>query len=514
MTVEASRSNTPPKTATSDPTSAIGVAPDSFPLDWHRFVAISEFCLMSAGNAIQWITFANIVPDSAEFFDCTEMQINWLSTVYFIEYAVFIAFSSEMVSRVGYKRSTLIGSVLNTIGAALKLIGALWYRKYWLLMLGQATTGMAQLVILSLPPLVSTAWFGESVQTAVISIASMAGSLGVGLGMLLPPLFVDGKRSSASAFIYLFIFELGVCAVDVLMNFFLVPPQPEFPPNLAEAQKREAQRLASEAQQGESGPPQSALRVCISHFLETMRKAWEAMQSGAVCAIVVAQGLVLGLMWSCGSFLAQLLDPFGISANVVGWMGFANIVSGVVAANAASYALDKYHSFQWPLAVAYLVAAVTVAVMPLVCGVTSDHSVVQVVVFVAYVLVGAATNSCIPIAFEFAVELTYPMAEEISSGLIMFAGNFLGAILMIVLTFTVGNGASQSTSLWLMGSLAVICFIAAVITALFTKAPLKRHESTLRLVAVHSSGSPSNDCPVSVCPTSNSPNILLPSHSS
>ncbi len=45
--------------------------------------------------------------------------------------------------------------------------------------------------------------------------------------------------------------------------------------------------------------------------------------------------------------------------------------------------------------------------------------------------VGFASISILPVGIDFGVELTHPVAESVSSGLLMSAGNFLGIFLTL-----------------------------------------------------------------------------------
>ena len=105
----------------------------------------------------------------------------------------------------------------------------------------------------------------------------------------------------------------------------------------------------------------------------------------------------------------------------------------------------------------------------------------SILVFIAWALAGMAINAAVPSALEFAVELSYPFEEEISSGMLMWSANTLATVLMIILSYTVGDGASKEMSLVLLSICAALCTVAAALVALFTNAPLLRQAATKRL---------------------------------
>ena len=50
-------------------------------------------------------------------------------------------------------------------------------------------------------------------------------------------------------------------------------------------------------------------------------------------------------------------------------------------------------------------------------------------------LVGFASISILPVGIDFGVELTHPVAESVSSGLLMSAGNFIGIFLTLAASY-------------------------------------------------------------------------------
>jgi len=58
-------------------------------------------------------------------------------------------------------------------------------------------------------------------------------------------------------------------------------------------------------------------------------------------------------------------------------------------------------------------------------------------VIVCCFAVGFASISILPVGIDFGVELSHPVAESVSSGLLMSAGNFLGIFLTLAASYLI-----------------------------------------------------------------------------
>ena len=78
--------------------------------------------------------------------------------------------------------------------------------------------------------------------------------------------------------------------------------------------------------------------------------------------------------------------------------------------------------------------------------------------------VGFASISILPVGIDFGVELTHPVAESVSSGLLMSAGNFLGIFLTLAASYLItglgdrGCNISQSILIGVAWLAALVSF--------------------------------------------------------
>jgi hypothetical protein len=193
------------------------------------------------------------------------------------------------------------------------------------------------------------------------------------------------------------------------------------------------------------------------------------------------------------TFVLQILTPFGLSSDTVGGMGCANILVGTFCAQIVGYVVDKRRVYRWPLTVCYAVSTVAIFGIALVAtsriwsarpdetanvlstggAVLSISTGLSSCIFALYVLLGIAQNCAIPIAFEFAVEISFPLEESTSGTLLMLSGNFLAMLLIGLLTGVLWNPPSPRVADYVLWGVVAISVLSTVLVA-FVRAPLKR----------------------------------------
>lgn len=190
-----------------------------------RWFILGVFCVLSASNGFQWINFAPIVEEVKEYFHMDALQVNFLATIYTIVYPATIFLGCIAFQRFGSWGGMLLGAVLNTVGASLKIVAVFWAPNYGLLATTQIINALSEVFFLSLPPLLAATWFNSHQRTFATSIGVMSNSLGTAFGFIVPPLVVTPTRKGAAAFGQLFGWQ-AVVALLVTMAMFFLPRRP------------------------------------------------------------------------------------------------------------------------------------------------------------------------------------------------------------------------------------------------------------------------------------------------
>ncbi|CAJ1988329.1 Sugar (and other) transporter/Major Facilitator Superfamily [Leishmania donovani] len=578
-----------------------------------RWVVLALFCLYSASNAIQWITYSSIATATRTFFDLTTNQLNMLSSVYMIVFVVGAYFTCTTFERWGVRRGVLIGCELNAMGSILKVAPGLQKPCYLTLVVPQTLNSIAQLFVLSTPPLIAAQYFAPHQRTFATAIAATANSLGNAIALFAPPLIVRSSTGTTKEFMLLFCLEMGFCVlITVGVFLFLRPPSFKAPSQallgeLASAEGRaasgRAQRpvaqqlhqrrgdreegvapdeLQSEAcsnvQNGDrssvedknddsgvgagrgravahgqrhtaSGEPiASHISACagargnntsvnrpvvefadaegtakpgggaysaqevtldpspdfytefdrgsmskhkamtmwhrlrhnehVITFLEVGHTIYLLLCRRDFVFLLGAFSISMGSVWTYASVLAQILEPFGVAAELAGGIGAFNVIVGTVVSYLVGLWVDRTRHYKYPLLVCLMGSVLCcIGLIIIMLKAPSHTRTMDGLCSFIYIFAGVFQNTAIPICFEFAMEISYPLPESVPGALLMAGANLCSLIMLSVASMMLGNGvASTSACVSVLILITCVCVVGAIL-AVFPREKLYRRDA-------------------------------------
>jgi hypothetical protein len=134
-----------------------------------RWIILIIFCLVSLLSAFNWIEYGiiqdvviafyneSLPEDTAARYDA----VNWLSMVYMLCYIPLVFPAMFLLERKGLRLSCILGALLTTVGAAIKVAGV-QPQLFAVAMLGQTICAIAQAFTLGVPARLSALWFGPN----------------------------------------------------------------------------------------------------------------------------------------------------------------------------------------------------------------------------------------------------------------------------------------------------------------------------------------------------------------
>lgn len=187
----------------------------------------------------------------------------------------------------------------------------------------------------------------------------------------------------------------------------------------------------------------------------------------ALVRLVIVFGLILGLMNTYGTIMGIMATQLEYTAANSSTFGAVFIVGGLVGSGVFGGIVEVKKNYK----VVTCVISVLTALLPIPL-LFSLFSMNVVAVNISSFAVGFASISILPVGIDFGVELTHPVAESVSSGLLMSAGNFLGIFMTLASSYLItalGNKGCGISQIILIG----VAWLAAVVS--FTiKEDLKR----------------------------------------
>ncbi|KAG5479959.1 hypothetical protein LSCM1_06378 [Leishmania martiniquensis] len=580
-----------------------------------RWTVLALFCLYSASNAIQWITYSSIATATRAFFNLTTNELNMLSSVYMIVFVVGAYFTCTTFERWGVRLGVLVGCGLNALGSILKVAPGLQKPCYATLIVPQTLNSIAQLFVLSTPPLIAAQYFAPNQRTFATAIAATANSLGNAVALFAPPLIVKSSAGTTEEFMLLFCLEMGFCLlITVGVFFFLKPPRFKAPsrallgelasaqgdvtsrrvsfPTAQQTHPRRGEReedvtddelhseLASNGREGDcgggsdekdgiaagAGPHHDAAhghghgrmapsepiapyiaartgargdrasatqpsvgfasvectskpggRACrapedivdptatsyteldrgsiskhkkmtmwhrVRHnehvitFLEVGHTVHRLLCRRDFLYLLGAFSISMGSVWTFASVLAQIVEPFGVTAKVAGSIGAANVVVGTAVSYLVGLWVDRTRHYKSPLLVCLIGSVLCCVGLIVVMLKAPSHTLTMDGLCSAiYVVAGVFQNTAIPICFEFAMEISYPLPESVPGTLLMAGANLCSLVMLSIASAMLGNSvAPTSACVNVLILITCVCFVGAVL-AIFPREKLYRRDA-------------------------------------
>jgi len=375
-----------------------------------RWFGLVQLVLLNIIVSWDWLTFSANSTTAAEFYNVTSSSINWISTAFLFSFVVASPVVVFTLHRGGPKTAIIISSVLLLVGNWIRY-GATKAGKHGNfggLMFGQILIGLAQPFVLSAPSRYSDLWFTNRGRVAATAVMSLANPLGGALAQLIGPAWVSKTSDIPNLVLYVSI----IASVATIPSFFIAahPPTPS----------------------SHSGTqPKHQLRPSL-RFLLTSPEFY---------MIAIPYAFYVGLFNSISSLINQILQPYSFTEDEAGIGGALLIVVGLVTSAVTSPIIDRTKS--------YLIAIKICVPIIAICYLAFTWAPQTRTIVAPYVILsilGASSFSLVPIVLEYLIEITHPVAPEVTSTICWTGGQLLGGIFIIVSDALRASGANDGTA--------------------------------------------------------------------
>ncbi|CAG5103408.1 Oidioi.mRNA.OKI2018_I69.chr1.g760.t1.cds [Oikopleura dioica] len=428
-----------------------------------RWLVLLVFAFFSFTNAVAWIQYTIIPHIFIEYYQTSEMFISWTALSFSSNMVLFMVPCLLFLETTTLRRFVLVGSFINLLGNVIKCCAVqpdLW----WLSFTGQFIVACTMPFLLEVPARIASVWFPQNQVSTATSIGVFGNQLGVAVGFVLPPAFVPGppeeywpngvvpedwsnttKYSDAAEktvedvgkqILLMFVVGTGLCAISFLSILVFFRNEPDRPPSEAEALRR-AENITK------NHGSKDALKV--------YKKALsDLLKNRSYIFLMISYGINGGSYYAISTLLPQLLGPsFEDSSlstsekdTLFGWMGLCFIVAGLVGSILGGLALDASKKFKLVTMITYIGVLGTFAAFAGIldlsrnCAFSTEFFFCEIFekqlnsIPTDYILIsilGFFMTGYLPIGFEYAAELTYPIDECTSSGMLNF---FIGIFSM------------------------------------------------------------------------------------
>jgi MFS family permease len=385
----------------------------SFKVYGYRWAMLLAFMAIIFANQLMWITFAAITGEAARYYSVSDLSIGLLSMSFMIVYIVVSIPASYVIDTYGIRLGVGIGAALTGIFGLLRGLAA---GNYTLVLLSQIGIAVGQPFILNALTTVAARWFPPQERATATGLGSLSMYVGIFLGLILTPFLTIQAGIGSMLMIY------GVAGIAAAAVFFLVarerPPTPPCPPG----QEERALVLDGLKQ--------------IFHYRDFV-------------LLLIVFFIGLGVFNSVTTWIEDILRPRGFSIIQAGMVGGLMIVGGIVGALVLPALSDRARK-RTP----YLVLALAGATLGLF-GITFLTS--YALLLVSAFIMGFFLLSAGPIGFQYGAEITRPIPEGTSNGLLLWVGQISGIIFILAMDSLKdpASGAMTNSLMILLGLMLI-----------------------------------------------------------
>jgi MFS family permease len=212
---------------------------------WYRWVILTLFVVVSIAGGFANSTCAPITDQVSDIYGVSIIWVEMNTMVYELVFIIAIFPSNYITDTFEIRVSVSItqvnsGAALTLVGSIVRL-GAQW--SFWPVLIGNVFVALGMAVASGCTAKISAFWFRpawvcSTQRTNATMIASIANGVGGAIGLLVPPLFVTGNNKSQ--FLTLLLFEAGLSVVCCGAALIFMRNRPPTPPSPSGAVKREA----------------------------------------------------------------------------------------------------------------------------------------------------------------------------------------------------------------------------------------------------------------------------------
>jgi fucose permease len=375
-------------------------------------------------------------------YNASAMAILMLSMSFMVFYLLVSVPASYVIDTYGIRTGVGIGALLTGVFGLLRGIYA---SDLNIVLMAQVGLAVGQPFILNAITKVSATWFPASERATASGVPIVAQFVGIIAAFLLSPLLLK-ETVVAGAVAYdtkRLLMSYGYASLMGAIVFLVfVRDQP-----------------AAEAV--------GAVKGAQLSFFAGLKRLFKQRD---MILLVLVFLIGLGLFNSISTFIELILVPKGLGKVEAGQVGGIMMVAGIIGAALLPALSDRFHTRKMFLVVCLIGS------IPGLVGLTfaSSYSHLMVSSFVfGFFLIGVA-----PIGFQYSAEVSYPVPEATSQGMVILAGQ-IGGIALIALVGLLGHvtlesvaGVGQSSSdLTLFMIIFIMLSIGNVILSLMLSKP-------------------------------------------
>ena len=407
----------------------------------YRFFILFMHAMANLFTAVIYITCSPITSDLESIYSYSYLVISLSSLVYMFTFIPINFPGDYIMDHLGLRKGMIIGVVCTTVGAWIRI---LVNESFLYVILGQFISSLGQPFIVNSPAKVAATWFNQKNRVKATTFLSMVGPIGIGVGFLIPgiamgdqtKLTLEEKKENVYNIMF---YEALIFTVLNLPTLFFFRKQPKSPPSYSE-------------------------KILKMGFWRSFRKT---ITNKNYVKFLFYHGLVYGCFNSQAVIMNMVLKPFGYTDFDNGLVGAVLIIFGLAGSFVICLFVAKTHKYKlWLIicTIGYILSVILMIVL-------LDQGNIYILIISVMVL-GFFGLPILPISFEFACEINFPIGETFTCGLLVCFVQIIAIICSLVLEVFLTEGTKDES--YLILSILGGVLILGAIFMVFVEENLRR----------------------------------------
>lgn len=383
----------------------------------YRWLVLAAFMAVNLTIQALWISYAPVSHLARDYYGVSEAAIGALAMSFMIAYLPFSFIASSLIIRRGFRFAAGLGALLAGVsGVARGLFGA----NYQLALLATLGAAIAQPFLLNAWTTLSSQWFPPAQRATAVSLITLANLVGAGIGLALTPTLVQSWSIAQVQTAY------GAAALLAGIAFALTAR--DHPPT----------------------PPEAGAVPAPELMMTGVRRAL-AVRPFVVFLVVAF--VTMGVFNGLSTWVEEIVSPRGFDSVAAGNVGALMLAGGVVGAVLISALSDRSGR-----RIPYLAGALGLSA-PALLWLTLTGS--DVGLYLAALTLGFFITSALPIGMQYAAEITAPVPEGTSNGMIQLAGQTSVVVVFAMSLTRTGSGSFLPS----LATLAVLLLVSGLVVS-------------------------------------------------
>ena len=420
---------------------------EEIPQRWYNLVS---YCFSLFANGFQWLTFSAISTNFSLYYKISLWKVKFFSIIYFIIYPFLFIPEGWFFEKYLIKKGLILSSSATIIGSFFKIL-VNNDKTLTVCYLGQILPALFRPILLNSPGKIASNWFKEEKRTLICSICCLSDAFGILVGYLFNLAFIRKKDTQnqddfkEKVFRYMiseFIVVLFLC----IPGFFIEKDKPDSP----------------------SSPSQNNKKF---ELISDLKKLFTNIK---FIFLSISSFFIIGYYFIILNISNDLLNMYQITKNQCIIIYSVSIIAGIISSLIFSFFIDKYKKFKLFLHIFSAAAIVFQVFLTFLIELVESKGLnAFAICLVFYILINASIIPFYTIGMNYACEITYPVSESISGGIIMTISQLCGIGGAYLFDHLIKN---KNDKTWIINVILLIFFVISFFFTLLLDNKLYRYE--------------------------------------